>query len=304
MPLSITSPQELSTHLATFLDHYAQNHRFPYLRENPSKFGQRLGSMLWNFQLEHQTPLPAIIFETKALYSFWNILIDDLIDQLHDHQQAHQVIQECLSLLGNFQRHKDPSTLLSHEVSIVFLDLLKSWQKIPSPHPNTLYQDLFYVDLTAIVNGIEAERIMQQSNTHNLEEYLEFAARTHDIRLLLDIDLQFLPLKISPSTLSQLRQAYKHFSLAFKISADLATYHREQQEKSLNILSLIANHQQDPLQNTPQAQKLSDQYWQKSKQLLSQIKSPDLTPLIQGFQTMLKSYQGQVNFTPPQNSRL
>lgn len=217
-----------------FLDGYVGAYSISSLRD-PQVCVSRvfeLGSLFFFSQSEERF-LEGL--KEKTLFSLWTLIMEDAIDNT---EKGKDNIFDSLQVLTKFKRGenfngKTKTGQIMHDFILRFHSFLSGPNK-------RIAEELVLLDLVKVINGFEYERIAGENKlVGTLSEYVESSAATMGFRVLLDIDIAICPYNVNPSTIEDLREAYRWFSLAFKMGSDIAAFEREYfSEKSHNVVIL------------------------------------------------------------------
>jgi hypothetical protein len=252
----------------------------------------------------------------KALYCLWNTVIDDTIEYS---DRGKDSVVESFEALTKFRKGENFNG--KTEVGQVTYDLICQFHSL-FPGPNKkISEELIFLDLIRIINGLDYERIIHENNTMGtLSEYMEFGAITADVRVLLDIDIAIYPHDLDLFIIGELREAYRWFDLAFKLNSDIVTFEREYfveasqnavilhgQEKELlprNILTAENTHKEQffecvipSLMN--EIGEKGKEYLNKSIECLEKISEIDTSTISAAFRSAFETYPGERTFSPP-----
>lgn len=302
--------------LGNFLEEYVVSHSVSFLREKPRDFASivfRTFSLL-------SFPSTEDNFEeglkAKVLYSLWNAVLDDTIEYTDEGKDN---VLDSLYVLIRSKKEKNFKGRTRS--GYIMHDFIREFCNLPSGRNRNISEEMIFLDLIKIINGFDYERITQQNrNISSLSEYIEFGAITIDIRVLLDIDIATYPHALNPLTIRNLREAYEWFSLAFRMSSDIATFEREYfieksnnavilhgQEKgvlSRDILDAERRYKEKQLESVIPSlmndiEEMGRTYLSKSIECLGKVTEIDTYTLSKGFTEIFENYPGQRTFSPP-----
>jgi hypothetical protein len=178
--------------------------------------------------------------KAKILHCLWNIVIDDIVEYT---DKGKENIFDSFQVVTTYRNRMNFAG--KTESGQIMHDFIQQFYNLP-PGPNKkIAEELLFLDILRALNAFDYERINQISGTANtLSEYLEFGAVTADLRVYLDMDIALYPYNLNPPIIGNLREAYKWYTLAFKLSSDIATFEREFfVEKSHNAITLYGQEQ-------------------------------------------------------------
>ena len=293
--------------VGTFLKEYINECGLSFLRDDPDTFVSRLSTVFTPF-----FPSPFLVegLKQKALYCLWNIVIDDTIEYLNTGEDS---IKESLKALTGAQGSKTEAGQIMH-------DFIHRFYSLPLGPNKTISESLLFLDLARIINGFDYERIVHNHAVGALREYLEFGTATADVRVFLDIDVALHPHKVCTASLCALREACRWFSMAVKMSSDVATFEREFfVEKSQNAVILCGQKEgllSEDVLTADYAQKkqlfeeiipvLMDTVKSKGRKYLSHsmaclkgVKEIDTDAIAAAFNQTFEEYPGERTFSPP-----
>lgn len=308
--------KDYARELETFMERYINKHPVSFLRDDPLTFTSRhlkIFSVLF-FSSEDEVAREGL--EEKLLYSLWNNVIDDIIEYTEGGRE--NILQSFEALVVS---EKGEKFIGKTEAGQIMHDLMHRFHALPSGPNKKIAGELLVMDLTRIVNGFDYERIIHENDTMGtLSEYMEFGAVTIDARVLLDIDVSIYPYNMDLSIIGDLREAYKWFGLAFKLSSDIATFEREFfEEISQNAVILLGQEKGLLPKNVLQAElkykerlfediipslmneikEKAEEYFFRSMKYLEKIDEVNTSHISSAFESMLREYPGPRNFPPP-----
>ncbi len=313
--------KDYTEELGIFLTEYVDTHSVSFQREESYNLASRLSKIFSFFSFPSTEDTFFEGLKCKALYSLWNNLIDDTIEYT---DKGKENIFDSLHVITEYRKgmHFKGKT----ESGQVIYDFIRKFHNLPSGANKKVHENFVFLDLMRILNGFDYERIIQESNSvGTLTEYLEFGAVTIDVRIILDIDIALYPYNMNPSTLGYLREAYKWFSLALKLSSDIATFEREFfVEKSHNAILLYGQENgvlpRDVLHaDTDYKEQLFEraipalivdikdkgrEYLKISLACLEKLNDIDTSGIAEAFNILFENYPGQKTFSPPVTEEL
>lgn len=301
--------------LGRFLEMYVNTRSISFLREDPHAFASRIFKFFTSLFFPSTEDHFLEGLKEKALHNLWNTVIDDIIEYT---DKGKDNIFDSLQVITKYRNGMNFNG--KTESGQIMHDFIQRFYNLPSEPNKKIAEELLFLDLTRILNAFDHERIIQENNTTNtLSEYMEFGAATIDLRIFLDIDIAIYPYNMNPSTIGDLRKAYKWFSLAFKLSSDIATFEREFfAEKSHNAVILYGQEQgvlpRDVLRaDTEYKERLIEhvipalmvdiedkgrEYLSRSIECLEKINEIDMNGITKAFNTLFENYPGQKAFSP------
>lgn len=308
--------KDYTEELGIFLEEYIDTRSVSFLREESYNLASRLSKTFSFFSFPSTEDTFFEGLKCKALYSLWNNLIDDIIEYT---DKGEENIFDSLHVITEYR--KGMNFTGKTESGQVIYDFIRGFHSLPSGANKTVHKDLVFLDLMRILNGFDYERIIQESNSGGtLSEYMEFGAVTIDVRIILDIDIALYPYDMNPYTLGYLREAYKWFSLALKLSSDIATFEREFfVEKSHNAVLLCGQENgvlpRDVLHaDTDYKEQLFErvipalmvdiknkgrEYLKISLACLEKLNDIDTSGIAEAFNILFENYPGQKAFSHP-----
>lgn len=303
--------------LENFLEEYVKIQSISFLRENPRVFALRHFKIFSVLLFSPNGDIPEEGLKEKLLYSVWNNVIDDIIEYT---DRGKKNILESLEALLKLKKRKKFN--MNTESGKIMYNFIQKFKKLSFGPNKEISKELLFLDLTRIINGFHYEKIIQKNDEMGtFSEYMEFGAITIDTRILLDIDIGIYPYKLNLSTIGNLREAYKWFSLAFKLISDIATFEREYfVEKSQN--SIILHGQKKgllPMDILKKSQAYKEHLFEKnipllmeeikdiakkhlsvSLKYLNSINEVDTNRISLAFTSMFNEYPGLKKFSYPQ----
>ena len=299
--------------LGEFLEEYISIHSISFSREDPKAFASRIFKAFSPFFFP---PGEANILEglkEKALCSLWNVVIDDVIEYT---DRGGDNILDSFEVL--IESKKGKNFKAKTEAGQIMNDFIQRFYGLPSGPNKKISEELVFLDLIRILNGFDYERIIHENDTMGtLSEYMEFGALTIDLRTFLDIDIAIHPFELSIPTIGDIREAYKWFGMAFKLSSDIATFEREYfveasqnaiilygQEKGLlprDVLRAGRKYKEQlfeeviPLLMSEIGDKAKE-YLSKSMKYLDSISEIDTSSISTAFKSMCEKYPGHTDF--------
>ena len=305
-----------SKELGIFLEKYVNAHPISFLREDPREFASRIFRIFSSLFFPHTEDHFIDGLKAKILQCLWGIVIDDIVDYTN---KGKDNIFDSFQVVTTYRNGINFNG--KTESGQIMYDFIQRFYNLPSKPNRKIADELLFLDIVRILNGFDYERINQNNGTANtLSEYLEFGAVTIDLRAYLDIDIALYPYDLSPLIISDLREAYRWFSLAFKLSADIATFEREFFiEKSNNAVILYGQKKgmfpSDVLRADQEYKEqlcacvtpslISDvedkgrEYLGKSMECLEKISEIDMSGIAKAFTSLFENYPGQSTFSPP-----
>ena len=302
--------------LAKFLEMYVNTRSISFLREDPHAFASRIFTFFSSLFFPSTEDHFLDGLKAKALYCLWSIVIDDIIDYT---DKGKDNIFDSLHVVTKYRNGINFSG--KTESGQIMHDFIQRFYNLPSGPNRKIAEELLFLDLTRVLNGFDYERINQENDTaHTLSEYLEFGAITTAFRVFLDIDISLYPYNLNPLLIGYLREAYKWFSLAFKLSSDIATFEIEFfVERSHNAVILYGQEQgvlpRDVLRSDTEYKKkllktvipslMEDiehkgrGYLLKSTECLNRISDIDTSGIAAAFSAIFENYPGQRTYSPP-----
>jgi hypothetical protein len=308
--------KDYTKELGRFLEMYVNTHPISFLREDPHLFASRVFKIFSSLFFPSTEDHFIDGLKAKALLGLWNIVIDDIIeytdkgkDNIFDSFQVVTTYRNGMNFAG-----KTVSGQIMH-------DSIQRFCRLPSALNKKIAEELLFLDILRVLNGFDYERINQENGIVNtLCEYLEFGAVTIDLRIYLDIDIAIYPYDLNLSTIGNLREAYKWFGMAFRLSSDIADFEREFfVEKSNNAVIFYGQEQgmlpRDVLQaDTEYKERLCNcvipalmvdledkgrEYLSKSIECLEKISKIDTSGIVAAFSAIFENYPGQRTYSPP-----
>ena len=307
--------KEYTKELEEFLETYMDTRPISFVREDPHAFASRISTFFSSLFFPHTEDYFTEGLKTKTLHCLWNVVIDDVIEYTN---KGKDNIFDSLQVVTEYRNGMKFNG--ETESGQIMYDAIQRFYDLP-PGPNKkIAEELLFLDTTRSLNGFDYERINQENSAANtLSEYMEFGAVTIDLRIYLDIDIALYPYDLSPSTIGDLREAYRWFSLAFKLSADIATFEREFfVEKSNNAVILYGQEEgmlpRDVLRADQEYKEqlfvcvipplmgdIKDkgrEYLDKSVECLEKINEIDMSSIARAFTSIFENYPGQRTFSP------
>lgn len=308
--------KDYTKELGRFLEMYVNTRPISFLREDPHSLASRIFSFFSSLFFPCAEDCFIDGLKAKALLSLWNIVIDDIIeytdkgkDNIFDSFQVVTMYRNGMNFAGKTVSGQ------------IMNDSIQRFCRLPSSLNKKIAEEVLFLDILRALNGFDYERINQENGTVNtLCEYLEFGAVTIDLRVYLDIDIAIYPYDLNLSTIGNLREAYKWFSLAFKMSADIATFEREYfSEKSHNAVTLygqekgvlpkdifrVDREHKEYLYKSVIPSLMNDiedkgrEYLSKSIECLDKISEIDTSGIATAFSAIFENYPGQRTYSPP-----
>lgn len=308
--------KDYTRELGRFLEMYVNTCPISFLREDPQAFSSRIFKIFSSLFFPCTEDHFIDGLKAKALLSLWNIVIDDIIeytdkgkDNIFDSFQVVTTYRNGMNFNGKTESGQ------------IMYDFIQRFYSLPSGLNRKIAEEVLFLDILRALNGFDYERINQENGAVNtLCEYLEFGAVTIDLRVYLDIDIAIYPYDLNPSTIGNLREAYKWISLAFRLSSDIADFEREFfVEKSNNAVIFYGQEQgmlpRDVLQaDTEYKERLFNhvipalmidledkgrEYFSKSIECLDKISEIDMGGIAQAFTSLFENYPGQRTFSSP-----
>ncbi len=308
--------KDYSEDLGNFLEEYVNARSISFLREEPHVLASRISTIFSSlfFPSTENHFLDAL--KEKALYELFITVIDDTIEYT---DRGKENIFDSLQVITKYTNGvnyngKTESGQIIHE-------FIQRFYSPPSGPNKKVAEELLFLDLINVLNGFEYERIIQENSmVGTLSEYVEFGAITLDMRVPLTIDISIYPFDLNPSIIGDLREVYKLFGLALRLSSDIATFEREFFiEKSHNAVILhgqeIGVLPKDVLQTDREYKEqlyesvipslMSDieekgrEYLHRSLECLEKIDEIDITHISAAFTSIFENYPGPRMFSPP-----
>jgi hypothetical protein len=302
--------------LEKFLEMYVNTRSISFLREEPHVFASRIFTFFSSLLFPSTEDRFLDGLKAKALHCLWNTVIDDIVEYT---DKGKDNIIDSLHVVTKYRNGMNFSG--KTESGQIMHDFIQRFYNLPSGTNKKIAEELLFLDLTRILNGFDYERIIQENGTtHTLSEYLELGATTMDLRVFLDIDISLYPYNFDPLLIGDFREAYKWFSLAFKLSSDIATFEREFfVERSNNAVILYGQEQgvlpRDVLRSDTEYKKklletvipslMEDveyrgrKYLSKSIECLKKINDIDTGGIAAAFSAIFENYPGQRIYSPP-----
>lgn len=297
--------------LGEFLQQYTSTHSISLLRENPRDLASRISKAFLPLFFSSEGILEGL--KEKALGSLWNIVIDDIIEYT---EKGSDNILDSMEALIKFRKREQFKART--ESGLIMHDFIQGFYDLP-PGPNkAISEELVFLDIVRVINGFDYERIIHENDSMGtLSEYMEFGVITIDMRIDFDIDMAIYPHELDPFTIRNLREAYRWFGMAFKLSSDVATFEREYFiEKSQNavilygvekgllpqdILKAEQKHKEEMFKKIIPS--LMNEIEEKAKEFLSislkcldEITEIDTDSTARAFESMCKDYPGHRDF--------
>jgi hypothetical protein len=305
--------------IGDFLEEYIKIHSISFLREDPHTFASRVSKAFSVFFLETTEDNFVKGLKEKALYSFWNTRIDDIIEYT---ERGKENILDSLGVLIAFRKGENFSGQTTS--SRIMYDFMQRFNDLPLGPNKKISKELIFLDLVRVLNGFDYERIVQENDMMStLAEYMEFGTVITDVRVFLDIDIALYPHKLGLSTIGDLREAYRWFEMAVKLSSDIATFEREYFieashnavilhgcEKGLLPTDVLTNEDVDKEKIfrtiIPSLMKeIEDkgrEYLSKSVSCLDKVVEVNTSRISDFFEKTFQEYPWQRNFSPPSNT--
>ena len=302
--------------LGEFLETYVDIRPIPFMREDFHALASRISTFFSSLFFPHTEDYFVEGLKTKALHCLFNVVIDDIIEYTH---RGKDNIFDSLQVVTGYRNGMSFNG--KTESGQIMHDFIQRFYRLPLGPNKKSAEELLFLDIVRNLNGFDYERINQNKGTANtLSEYLEFGAVTFDLRAYLDIDIALYPYDLSPPTIGDLREAYRWFNLAFRLSSDIATFEREffieksnnavilyGQEKSLLPSDVLRADQEYKKQLcacvTPSLKgDIEDkgrEYLGKSVECLEKISEIDMSGIARAFTSLFENYPGQRTFSPP-----
>ncbi len=302
--------------LGSFLEDYIHTHSISHVREDPNTFVSRLSTIFSPFFFQSEENILLEGLKAKALYCLWNIVIDDVIEYTDKGKDS---ILDSMDALTDSARKENSKR--NTEAGQIIHDLMRHFHDLPSGPNKGISEELVFLDLTRILNGFDYERIIHENEMNGtMSEYLEFGVVTADVRIFLDMDLAICPYELNLSTIENLREAYRWFDLAVKLSSDIATFEREflteasqnaviiyGQEKGLlprDVFKVELGPKKQLLEKVipPLMKEIENrgrEYLSRSLECLKKIDEIDTKTMVTAFKITFEQYPGKSNFSPP-----
>lgn len=312
--------KDYTEELADFLETYVHTRSVSFMREDPRAFASRFSKVYSLFSFPYTEDSILEVVKEKILYTLWNFTIDDIIEYTDGGEDA---ISDDLQVLASSRKGK--SLKARTEVGQILSDIIQRFYKLPLGPNREISGELIFLDLLRILNGFDYERIIHKNATMGtLSEYIEFGAVTADVRVLLDIDIAVYPQKLDLSTIGDLRQAYRWFGLAVKLSSDIATFEREYfVESSHNAVILLGEEKGLLPKNILRAERVrkdqlfedvipsvmdeikekAKKYLSKSVEYLDKITEIDTNDILDSFTSIFDEYPAYKDFSSPPNKQ-
>lgn len=204
--------------------------KIPFLRGEPRAYFGRIAKLASGLTLSIVPPERARdTILLKALYTLWNIVVDDEIDRAGTTRE--------LDASTVFLLTGSSSTAASDARASSILERMK--QILPGGSLDRSRPLGF--DLWEIIHAFTYEHFTNKSPERATElEYQRYSTMSASLKVFLDIDL-VSNAPLPAADYRGLRLAYDDLSCAIKLSSDIGTVRREiQQEDSMNLLRILA----------------------------------------------------------------
>ncbi len=302
--------------LRDFLEEYVNTHSISFLREEPHVLASRISTFFSSLSFPHTEEHFLEGLKQKALQCLWNTILDDTIEYT---KRGKEEVFDSLQVVTTYRNGVTRNG--KTESGSVIHDFIQRFYSLPSGPNKKSVEELLFLDLINVLNGFEYERIIQENcMVGTLSEYMEFGAITFDMRVYLDIDIALYPYSMSPSAIGYLREAYRWFTLAFKLSSDIATFEREFfVERSHNAVILHGQETGELPENVLRSdweykerlieriipslmndiEEKGREYLRKSLECLEKINDIDITHISAAFASIFENYPGPRMFSLP-----
>jgi hypothetical protein len=299
-----------------FLKLYIKSRSISLLREEPHVFASRIFTFFSSLSFPHTEDHFLEGVKGKALHCLWSAVTNDILNNT-DKSEEH--ISDSLQVVTKYRNGMNYSG--KTESGQIMHDFIQRFYNLPSGPNRKIAKELLFLDLTKIINGFDYERVIQENDaTNTLSEYIEFGAVTIDLRVYLDIDIALYPYNMNPSTIGDLREAYKWFSLAFKLSSDITNFEREYfAQRSCNAIILYGKEKgvlsrdifradveyKENLYERVTPALIIDiedkgrEYLSKSIECLEKLHEMDMRGIAETFITIFENHLVQKTFSPP-----
>lgn len=312
--------KDFSKELGNFLKKYIATHSISFVREDPHSFVSRLSGILSPFFSPSNEDILLEGLKGKSLHCLWNFVIDDTIEYTDKGKES---IIDSVRALTESRTERDFNA--GTDAGQIMHDLVQRIHELP-PGPNKeVAEEFALLDIIRVIDGFDHERIIHENDIpSSFLEYIEFGTATIDIRIFLDIDMAICPFELNASIIGTLREAYRWFGLAEKLSSDIATFEREYfveasqnavviygQEKGLlpkDILKADLEHKERLFKSVipslmDDIEDKGREYLSKSLESLDRISEIDTSQIAQVFKTTFEKYPAQRIFSPPSSAK-
>ena len=308
--------KDYAKELGRFLETYVNTNSISFWREDPHVFASRIFTFFSSLFFPYTEDHFLEGLKEKALNCLWICVLDDIIEYTDEGKNN---IFDSLQVLTKYRNGMDSGG--KTETGQIMHDFIQRFYNLPSGPNKKIAEELLFLDIARTINGLDYERINQESNTANtLCEYMEFGAATFNMRVPLDIDIALYPYNLNPTLIGNLREAYKWSGLALKLSSDIATFEREffvegsnnavilyGQEKGVlprDIFKVDQGHKESfyesaiPLLMNDIEEK-GRECLSKSIGCLDKISEIDMGGIAQAFTSLFENYPGQRTYSSP-----
>lgn len=308
--------KDYTKEIGVFLEKYIKTHSISFFREDPHAFASRVSTAFSSFFLETTEECFIKGLKEKALYSLWNTCLDDIIE--YTDKGKKNIFDSLESLIVSRKGENFKGETISGRI---MYDFIQQFYGLPSGPNKKISEELMFLDLFRILNGFDYERIANENDPMGtLSEYMEFGIVTTDVRVFLDIDIALYPYQMDFSTIGELREAYRWFDMAIRLSGDIATLEREFfEETSQNavilygrkkgmlpkdILKVERTQKEELLEKiipslVIEIEKKGKEYLIKSMKCLEKIDMLETRHISAFFEKTFKAYPWHKDFSPP-----
>jgi hypothetical protein len=299
-----------------FLKLYTKSRSISLLREEPHVFASRIFTFFSSLSFPYTEDHFLEGLKGKALHCLWSVVTTDILGNIYKNEEH---ISDSLQVVTKYRNGMNYSG--KTESGQIMHDFIQRFYNLSSGPNRKIAKELLFLDLTKVINGFDYERVIQENDaTNTLSEYIEFGAVTMDLRVYLDIDIALYPYNMNPSAIGYLREAYKWFSLAFRLSSDITTFEKEYYaQKSCNAVILYGQEKgvlsQDIFRAdaeykermyervTPSliidVEGRGREYLSKSMECLEKVHEIDMHSIAETFKKMFEDRHGKKTFAPP-----
>lgn len=302
--------------LGIFLDRYVKTCSISFLREDPHAFASRLLKIFSILYLSDKESNSLEVLKVKALNGLWNNVLDDIIE--YTDKGRNNIVESLEALMKSMKGERfDGKT----ETGKIMYDFVQEFHNLPLGPNKKISEELVFLDLLRILNGFDYERIIHENGKiGTFSEYMEFATATVDLRIMLDIDIAVCLTTLDPSTIGDLREAYRWFDQSFRLISDIASFEREYfLEASLNSVILYGYEKgaldRDILRGERaykeklfrdvipslinDIEDMAEEDLSRSLAYLEKISEIDIRHMSRAFRSLCEEYPWHIDFSPP-----